>query len=53
MDMGIFLGQPWGFVADGDALVFVDNHYTQRGGGPGGHVILTYKESKLYKVRHL
>jgi len=43
------LGQAWGFVPHGDALVFVDNHDTQRDGYP----VLTYKESRLYKVRHL
>ena len=43
------LGEEWGFIPHGDALVFVDNHDTQRDGGP----ILTYKTSKLYKVRHL
>jgi alpha-amylase len=31
----------------------VDNHDNQRGHGGGGANILTYKESKLYKVRHL
>jgi alpha-amylase len=48
-----YLGQPWNFIADGDALVFVDNHDNQRGHGAGGEVILTYKQSKLYKVRQL
>jgi alpha-amylase len=47
------LGQPWGFVPDGDALVFVDNHDNQRGHGAGGEDILTYKEPKRYKVRFL
>ena len=47
------LGEPWGFLPHGDALVFVDNHDTQRGGAGGGPAILTYKQSKLYKVRHL
>ena len=46
-------GEPWGFVQPGDALVFVDNHDNQRGHGAGGDSILTYKTSKLYKVRHL
>jgi hypothetical protein len=44
-------GEGWGFVASGDALVFVDNHDNQRGHGAGGENILTYKKSKLYKVR--
>ena len=45
------LGEPWGFVPEGDALVFVDNHDNQRGHGAGGEAILTYKTPKLYKVR--
>jgi hypothetical protein len=47
------LGQPWGFVSDGDALVFVDNHDNQRGRGAGGEDILTYETSELYTVRYL
>ena len=43
------LGEPWSFLPSGDALVFVDSHTTQRDGYP----ILTYKDPKLYKVRHL
>ena len=43
------LGEPCGFLPDGDALVFVDNHATQRDGPP----TRTYKDAKLYKVRHL
>ncbi|GFG37751.1 hypothetical protein Cfor_05293 [Coptotermes formosanus] len=46
----INFGQPWGFVPDGDALVFVDNHDNQRGDGGTGGNILTYKTSKLYKM---
>jgi hypothetical protein len=46
----IISGEAWGFVSAGDALVFVDNHDNQRGHGAGGSSILTYKESKLYKV---
>ena len=33
-----------------DALVFVDNHDNQRGHGVGGDTILTFRESKLYKM---
>jgi alpha-amylase len=44
-------GEDWGFVGNGDALVFVDNHDNQRGHGAGGESILTYKQDKLYKVR--
>ncbi|KDR18093.1 hypothetical protein L798_07788, partial [Zootermopsis nevadensis] len=43
-------GEDWGFVYNGDALVFVDNHDNQRGHGAGGASILTYKEPKLYKM---
>lgn len=46
----IISGEDWGFVYNGDALVFVDNHDNQRGHGAGGASILTYKEPKLYKV---
>jgi hypothetical protein len=46
----IISGEDWGFVSSGDALVFVDNHDNQRGHGAGGENILTYKESKPYKV---
>lgn len=37
-------------MPDGNALVFVDNHDNQRGHGGGGD-LLTFRESKLYKVR--
>lgn len=33
-----------------NALVFVDNHDNQRGHGAGGNSILTYKNSKQYKM---
>jgi len=39
-------GEAWNLLPSKDALVFIDNHDTQRG-HPG---ILTYKSSKLYKV---
>lgn len=42
-------GEAWNLLPSKDALVFIDNHDTQR-----GHAnILTYKQSKLYKVRYL
>ncbi len=37
-------------MPDGNALVFIDNHDNQRGHGGGGN-LLTFRESKLYKVR--
>ncbi|XP_077256834.1 alpha-amylase 4N-like [Temnothorax americanus] len=39
-------GEAWGLLPSQDALVFIDNHDTQRG-NPN---ILTYKSSKLYKM---
>ncbi|KAJ4444269.1 hypothetical protein ANN_06061 [Periplaneta americana] len=44
-------GPQWGFVPDGDAVVFVDNHDTQRAHRAGGSQILTHKDPKLYKSR--
>jgi alpha-amylase len=38
-----------GYLPDGDAVLFVDNHDTQRGHGPG-HDILSFFEAKLYKI---
>jgi alpha-amylase len=43
-------GTGWGFMPDRYALVFVDNHDNQRGHGAGGDNILTYKNSKQYKM---
>ncbi|KAK9688399.1 Alpha amylase, C-terminal all-beta domain [Popillia japonica] len=43
-------GTGWGFVDDGNAFVFVDNHDNQRGHGAGGDNILTYKNAKQYKM---
>ena len=33
-----------------NVLVFIDNHDNQRGHGAGGDKILTFRQSKLYKV---
>lgn len=38
-------GEAWGLMSSTDALVFIDNHDTQRSEGT-----LIYKFSKLYKV---
>ncbi|XP_054738190.1 alpha-amylase 2-like isoform X2 [Anastrepha obliqua] len=43
-------GTEWGFLASGSAFIFVDNHDNQRGHGAGGSDILTYKNSKQYKM---
>lgn len=41
-------GEAWSLLPSHDALVFIDNHDTQRS---SGDIPLTYKNSKLYKVR--
>lgn len=39
-------GEPWALLPSNEALVFIDNHDTQR----NSKSILTYKDSKLYKM---
>jgi alpha-amylase len=41
-------GPAKGFLPSNDAIVFVDNHDNQRGDGPGGMDILSYKDKKQY-----
>uniref|UniRef100_W8BSY0 Alpha-amylase n=1 Tax=Ceratitis capitata TaxID=7213 RepID=W8BSY0_CERCA len=43
-------GPQWDFLPSGSAFIFVDNHDNQRGHGAGGSDILTYKNSKKYKM---
>lgn len=43
-------GDKMGLLKSKDALVFVDNHDTQRGNAAGGHTILNYKNRKLYTM---
>ncbi|XP_022909394.1 alpha-amylase A-like [Onthophagus taurus] len=43
-------GTGWGFLPSDVAFIFVDNHDNQRGHGAGGADILTYKDSKQYKM---
>lgn len=43
-------GTDWGFLPSTHALTFVDNHDNQRGHGGGGANVLTYKDSKNYKM---
>lgn len=43
------IGELWGMMPSNDALIFIDNHDTQRSLGNGGS-ILTYKEPKMYKM---
>lgn len=37
-------------MADGNALVFIDNHDNQRGHGAGGASIVTFKDPRLHKM---
>ena len=48
-------GEEWGFLADGNAVVFVDNHDNQRGHGGGGNIIThtdpaSYKKANAYML---
>uniref|UniRef100_UPI00358F875F pancreatic alpha-amylase-like isoform X2 n=1 Tax=Myxine glutinosa TaxID=7769 RepID=UPI00358F875F len=43
-------GEGWAFMPSTSALVFVDNHDNQRGSGAGGKAVLTFWDSRLYKV---
>ncbi|NP_001003729.1 AmyAc_bac_euk_AmyA and Aamy_C domain-containing protein precursor [Danio rerio] len=43
-------GEGWGFMPSDKALVFVDNHDNQRGHGAGGASVLTFWDSRLYKM---
>ncbi|XP_034233104.1 alpha-amylase B-like [Thrips palmi] len=43
-------GPAWNFPDGMESVVFVDNHDNQRGHGAGGSNILTYKNSKKYKM---
>ena len=42
-------GESWGFLSEGTALAFVDNHDNQRGHWGVGRVI-THEEARLYKM---
>lgn len=41
-------GPAKGFLPSKDAIVFVDNHDNQRGNGPGGEAIISYKDKRQY-----
>jgi len=41
-------GEPWGLMPTNDAVVFLDNHDTQR-----GEAQLTYKNGKLYELANI
>uniref|UniRef100_A0A8D0CHD8 alpha-amylase n=1 Tax=Scleropages formosus TaxID=113540 RepID=A0A8D0CHD8_SCLFO len=43
-------GEGWALVPSDRALVFVDNHDNQRGHGAGGASIITFWDSRLYKI---
>uniref|UniRef100_A0A8C6UH07 alpha-amylase n=1 Tax=Neogobius melanostomus TaxID=47308 RepID=A0A8C6UH07_9GOBI len=43
-------GEGWGFMSNGTALVFVDNHDNQRGHGAGGASIVTFWDPRLHKM---
>ncbi|XP_056379383.1 pancreatic alpha-amylase-like isoform X1 [Hyla sarda] len=43
-------GEGWGFMPTDRATVFIDNHDNQRGHGAGGASILTFFDSRLYKM---
>nr|XP_055027818.1 amyAc_bac_euk_AmyA and Aamy_C domain-containing protein [Misgurnus anguillicaudatus] len=43
-------GEGWGFMPSDKALVFVDNHDNQRGHGAGGASVLTFWDSRMYKI---
>ncbi|XP_061694235.1 alpha-amylase-like [Syngnathoides biaculeatus] len=43
-------GEGWGFMPNGNAVVFVDNHDNQRGHGAGGASIVTFWDPRLYKM---
>ncbi|XP_041095413.1 pancreatic alpha-amylase-like [Polyodon spathula] len=43
-------GEGWAFMPSNKALVFVDNHDNQRGHGAGGASVLTFWDSRLYKM---
>ncbi|MEE6260461.1 alpha-amylase [Plantactinospora sonchi] len=40
------LGEPWGYLGSGSAVVFTDNHDTQRDGGD----VLTYRDNGIYAL---
>lgn len=43
-------GEAMGFMASASSLVFVENHDNERGHGGGGDQILTYKNTKQYRM---
>nr|CAD20263.1 amylase [Tetraodon nigroviridis]CAD20312.1 amylase [Tetraodon nigroviridis] len=43
-------GEGWGFMPNGNAVVFIDNHDNQRGHGAGGAAIVTFWDFRLHKM---
>ncbi|XP_028666934.1 pancreatic alpha-amylase-like [Erpetoichthys calabaricus] len=43
-------GEGWSLMSSDKAVVFIDNHDNQRGHGPGGASVLTFWDSRLYKM---
>lgn len=43
-------GVGWGLFPSENAVAFIDNHDNQRGHGAGGDSILTFRQSKRYKM---
>ncbi|XP_070602534.1 pancreatic alpha-amylase-like [Erythrolamprus reginae] len=43
-------GEAWSFMPSDKAVVFVDNHDNQRSHGGGGASILTFWDSRIYKM---
>ncbi|MBN3292860.1 AMYP amylase, partial [Polypterus senegalus] len=43
-------GEGWSLMPSDKAVVFIDNHDNQRGHGPGGASVLTFWDSRLYKM---
>lgn len=44
------LGESWGYIPSASAVVFIDNHDTQRGDIATGTGVLTYRDNGLYAL---
>lgn len=44
------IGESWGMLPSSQAFVFVDNHDNQRGHGAGGEEILSFWDTRRYKM---
>ncbi|GAB6030326.1 Alphaamylase [Chamberlinius hualienensis] len=43
-------GEGWGMMSSSDAIAFIDNHDSQRGGGGAGFDVLTFWDDRMYKM---